>query len=555
MVKTTKNGESLDELTLNTRCKKYIMKLFIFITCFIFFSFYSYSQTIYFSGSINEDTTWAADTVKIIGDVTIHSSAMLTILPGTHIEFQGHFQIGVHGTIEAIGTETDSICFTINDTTGFHEIDSIYGGWHGLRFSSWRVDTSLISYCKLEYAKGTDGLPGYTQDDMGSAVYCTHSNLSISHCVIENNNSVASGAVCFENNSNSKYNLVSENLIRFNKTHFYGAGVYSYVSSPQIINNRIFQNYAEDMGGGILCSGSTPMISSNLICNNKSGYSGGGIAISWGSTAKVVNNLICNNSGSSSGGLIISSSDALLANNTICNNLAYNGSGGGMGVSGSNIDVYNSIYWGNSANMGQQITIWSGCTINFNNCNIEGDSSSFYLPQGPFIGSYNNNLNTNPNFVYPSAGSGINYNGYNSDWSLLQNSICINSGSPDTSGLMLPERDVYGNERIVNSIVDIGAAEYQSLQRVKLNDEHFRLLVFPNPANEFVNLSITIMNRQEIQIIITDLNGRNMFNEFINCNNLFFNKNIDLSSYMPGVYYITVINKNKIINTKSFIKR
>ena len=529
------------------------MKRIIFIICFIFFSFYSYSQTIYFSGPINENTTWAADTVKIIGNVSIQYSAMLTILPGTYIEFQGHFQISIYGIIEAIGTVTDSIYFTINDTTGFHEIDSIYGGWHGLRFFSVRIDTSIISYCKLEYAKGTDGLTGYTHNDMGSAVYCTHSNLTISHCLIENNNSVASGAVCFENN-NSKHNLVSENLIRFNKTHFYGSGVYSYVSSPQIINNIIVQNYAENKGGGILCSGSTAMISSNSICNNKSGSSGGGIAISWGSTANIVNNLICNNSGSSSGGLTISSSDALLANNTICNNLAYNGSGGGMGVSGSNINAYNSIYWGNSANMGQQIVIWSGSITNFNYCNIEGDSSSFYLPQGPFIGNYYNNVNADPNFVSPSAGSGINYNGYNSDWSLLQNSICINSGSPDTSGLMLPEQDVYGNERIVNSIVDIGAAEYQSLQTVKLNDEYFRLLVFPNPANEYVSLRIANMNTQELQIIITDLNGRNMFNEFINCTNLFLNKNIDLSSYTPGVYCITVINKNKILITKLFIK-
>ena len=531
------------------------MKQFTFLINLIFISIYALSQTIYVSGPISENTTWDADTVKVTDNISVQNSIMLTIDPGTYIEFQGHFQIGIHGTLKAIGTETDSIYFTINDTTGFHEIDSIYGGWHGLRFYWGDNDTSIISYSKMEYAKGTDGIAGYTQSDMGSVIYCTHSDLIISHCLIEHNNSVASGAICFENNNNGNCNLVFDNLIRFNKTRYYGSGVYSYVSYPQIINNRIIYNYAEERGGGILCSGSIAEISGNIICNNKSESSGGGIVISWGSSATITNNLICNNSASSSGGLSISSSDALLTNNTISNNMASNGKGGGIGISVSNVDTYNTIYWGNTADLGQQIAIWYGSTTNFYHCDIEGDSSSFYLAQGSFTGNYYNNVNEYPNFVYPSIGSGINYNGYNSDWSLLQNSICINGGSPDTTGLMLLELDVYGNERIVNSIVDIGAAEYQFEQSVKLYDEHLKLLVFPNPASENINLSVVNLNRYGLQIAISDINGKKMFNEFITSTSLFLNKNIDLSFFNSGIYFITVSNKNTILMTKPFIKK
>lgn len=513
---------------------------------FIIISFYSFSQTIYFAGTINSNTTWAADSVIITGDVIINATKTLTINPGTVIEFQGHFPIRVHGVLKAIGTENDSIFFTINDTTGFHEIDSTYGGWHGLRFSNCYSDTSILSYCKLEYAKGTDGITGYTDDDMGSVVYCSYSNLVITHCLIENNNSVASGAICFENNSSADYNFVSENIIRMNKTLFYGAGVYSYVSYPHIINNIIIQNYAESKGGGILCSGSTPEISGNVICNNMSEYSGGGIVISWGSSARIINNLICNNSAPIHGGILISSSDALIVNNSICNNIAFNTSGGGMGVTGSTINVYNTIYWGNSANLGQQIAIWQGCTTNFSFCNIQGDTNSFYMPQSPFTGIYYNNKNTNPDFTDPSSGSGVNYNGYNSDWSLTQNSICINNGTPDTSGLMLPQLDVYGNIRIVNSIVDIGAAEYPILQADKIDDELIKLFIYPNPTHDKLNIEIEkkatleILNEQG-QIVDTKV-----LNERAN--------NLDIYNLGSGIYTLRIKTDRGIVIRK-FIKQ
>ncbi len=50
------------------------------------------------------------------------------------------------------------------------------------------------------------------------------------------------------------------------------------------------------------------------------------------------------------------------------------------------------------------------------------------------------------------------------DLNLLPNSPCINTGTPDTTGLNLPPIDIAGNPRIYNGLVDridMGAYEFQ----------------------------------------------------------------------------------------------
>ncbi len=108
--------------------------------------------TIHVSGEINENITWAADTVKVHDTITVNIGYTLTIEAGTYVEFQGWFPLVVHGTIIAIGTESEPIIFTINDTTGFSNNFSYDGSWHGIRFLG-AEDTSRLQYCVLEYGR------------------------------------------------------------------------------------------------------------------------------------------------------------------------------------------------------------------------------------------------------------------------------------------------------------------------------------------------------------------------------------------------------------------
>lgn len=50
------------------------------------------SQTIYVGGVISTNTTWAADTVKVIADVSVAQGVSLTVGPGTYVEVQGFLQ-------------------------------------------------------------------------------------------------------------------------------------------------------------------------------------------------------------------------------------------------------------------------------------------------------------------------------------------------------------------------------------------------------------------------------------------------------------------------------
>ena len=90
--------------------------------CFSLFTInYTTAQTtLEVSGDITENSTWSADTVKVLSDVTILSSKTLTIDQGTYVEFQGYYALNVEGRIIAIGGSKDTIVFTVKDTAGFY---------------------------------------------------------------------------------------------------------------------------------------------------------------------------------------------------------------------------------------------------------------------------------------------------------------------------------------------------------------------------------------------------------------------------------------------------
>ena len=87
------------------------------------------------SGTISNDTIWSSDTVMVVGDVTVAEGVRLTIDPGVIVQLQNYYKINVNGSLFAIGTEADSITFTIADTTGFYaNINSLDGGWNGIYY-------------------------------------------------------------------------------------------------------------------------------------------------------------------------------------------------------------------------------------------------------------------------------------------------------------------------------------------------------------------------------------------------------------------------------------
>ena len=329
------------------------------------------AQNITVSGDITTDTTWMADTVKVTGDVTVLDDITLTIDPGTYVEFQGHYTLQVWGTLLAVGTETDNIVFTINDTTGFSNRDTTQGGWNKIWFNNHihigahgamnDNDTSRLIFCRIEYSKNIDSTYWEYSPAGGAISVIAFSKLVISDCKITHNMSehLGGGITC-----NTEANIIiKNNLIDSNLTYVWGGGICCIQSKPIITGNIISNNKVIDYpqekslfgtgGGGIFCYKSEAIIKNNQILNNIA--SGGAGIGSLVSRNIIENNIISDNHTSpleegwwwvGGGGIYSESSIDLIRNNKITNNTA--NSGGGIRIAGNETFVINNLIVNNS---------------------------------------------------------------------------------------------------------------------------------------------------------------------------------------------------------------
>ncbi|KKL06054.1 hypothetical protein LCGC14_2599870, partial [marine sediment metagenome] len=406
-------------------------------------------------------------TIHVTNDIFIPDNVTLTVLPGTYIEFQGHFRIKVFGVLLAEGLPADSITFTINDTTGFHDIDTVTGGWNGIQFNNALAegangamnnnDSSIISYCILEYGKSVN--VNLYPDNAGGAIMDENfDKLRISHCHLRNNYGTYGGAIYADDCDIFIYANKVEN-----NSAYYGGGVYTYNGDPSVVNNVIVNNQAVQ-GGGISCwANATTHVRNNIITNNKASNTGGGVWIN-NSSPDIVNNLIVNNTSDyKGGGVSIDNSKPTLVNNTVGNNSSVIG-GGVYLTADSDPVIMNNIVWENQASdTGSQVFIQDeNSQPVFNYCIVQDSITNFGFGSGvSFNGEFINSSESDPRFTLPSAGSGTDFNGLAADWSVQLGSVAINGGNPDTTGLSLPIFDLAGNKRLANRRVDIGSYEFQ----------------------------------------------------------------------------------------------
>ncbi|MGB5530251.1 MAG: right-handed parallel beta-helix repeat-containing protein, partial [Ignavibacteriaceae bacterium] len=289
----------------------------LFIFSFFTLSIISNAQTVIPPGDVSG--TWAigGSPYEIQGEITIPDGLTLTIEPGVTVEFQGHYKLNVQGRLFAIGTENDTIVFTLNDTTGFHDPNIPDGGWAGIRFINVfsLIDSSSIIYCKIEYGKAL----GFWPDNTGGAI-CVDGfdKLTIANCLITNNiASVTDGS---------------------------GGGIALWNSSPVIIDNFITNNIAQ-FGGGVQCYESSPLIENNFLEFN-SAQSGGGIVCNEYSNPTIINTNIENNTAINNGGGIVcwNNCSLVLDNAMIYNNSATGNGGGGISTHNCNLQIDNCTF-------------------------------------------------------------------------------------------------------------------------------------------------------------------------------------------------------------------
>ncbi len=217
-----------------------------FFAIFSFFGIFSlaFSQTTIPAGEVYGKWDSGGSPYLIMGNIFISEDSTLSIDPGVNIEFQGHYELKVMGSLLAEGTEADSITFTVNDTTGFSNLLTSQGGWYGIRIYDINEDSdsTKLSYCILEYGKAIG--PGWFLNSGGALCIIRFDKVAVSNCTF-------------------RFNLSGGPEDSFPA----GGAVHLAWSDVKFTDNTFENNFAY-AGGAIQFHESNPVFENNIIQNN-----------------------------------------------------------------------------------------------------------------------------------------------------------------------------------------------------------------------------------------------------------------------------------------------
>lgn len=380
---------------------------------------------------------------------------------------------------------------------------------------------------------------------VGSHFLTTRDTTYISQTIIDGN---AAGSVVSIINGEDSTSLLCGFTIRNGWNDAYGGGINCFNSSPRLMELIVHDNVAFD-GGGICCqprSTSDPQAHPylcNLILHNNSAQFGGGICLESGIGTQVgtlratlQNILIYDNNATRGGGiLIMGKTDVVIHNVTVTNNHALQ-SGGGISYQDYPLDMRNSIVWGNTPD-----AVHGSGSPSIQYSDIEGGA------QGT------GNTNQNPLF----AGSG------KYPFALSGGSPCIDTGTPDTTGLNLPPFDLIGNQRLWDgngdefAIIDMGAYEFGSdpygiPPSLSIPNAPFTIHCYPNPFRDEVIIELELTGHQQMHITVHNYNGqqiRPLLNDHLSPGR--YQVTWHPSGLSPGLYILhtsTTDNRQPAIN-------
>jgi parallel beta-helix repeat protein len=287
-----------------------------------------------------------------------------------------------------------------------------------------------------------------------------------------------------------------------------GGGIFVF-SIPILIEDcRISRNNAIHSGGGVWLAGETyggvPRVRQCLITENTAGEKGGGISCVW-------------------------QVEPIISNCTIADNTVADGYGGGLYCSyASNVEVINSIIWGNFAQQGFQVAVCSGdpfiplpSRLALSHSDVEGGPGGAYVGVGSTLDWGIGNIDADPQLVDPTGG----------DWHLGIGSPCIDTGD---NAAVPPSvlTDLDGNPRIRGDAVDMGAYEagrtyhvngvngnntnnglnpqtaFETIQRgINVAEDSDTVLVWPGTYNEEIGFwgdAITVKSAADAAVVETN---------------------------------------------------
>lgn len=213
-------------------------------------------------------------------------------------------------------------------------------------------------------------------------------------------------------------------------------------------------NRCTNPGGAVICSSSNEFEACAFFANR--GTNGGAIYGGSNSNLLASNCLFANNECTTNGGAVyVTGTTCRAVNCTFVNNAAATG----CAVYGSNgFTVFNTIVWNNGTEPANQLAGSS-------------DVTCMYTAIQGVLASGEGNLNVTTEeiaFVEPYTGIGIPEDEeelemvFETEYAIGGQSVCKDAGSLSTlylSGYHFPEVDLYGEDRVIGSAIDLGCFE------------------------------------------------------------------------------------------------
>ena len=138
-------------------------------------------------------------------------------------------------------------------------------------------------------------------------------------------------------------------------------------------------------------------------------------------------------------------------------------------------------------------------------------------------------------FVFPSTG----------DWQSWQTS---------TENISLPTGQFILRVTITQPLFNINWFSFELLTGVIDNDKIKQVSIFPNPAEDFINIKAELLNSSPISLRIWDVNGKAVISKRLS-NSQLITKQIALTGLAAGVYVITLGDGQGVIYSDLVIKK
>lgn len=443
-----------------------------------------------------------------------------TTTTNRNISFSMKNGVTIYGSF--VGTETLLSQRVL--TNGLTSILSGEIGAAGIADNSYKViynqqlDNTAIIDGFIIQAANDDRSPTNAGNGLGGGIYNHGFNPSgychpiIRNCLFRQN--IASwGAGAFNNGYNGGNTLPTYINCVFSQNHalIEAGGMDSYgvggTASPTIINSIFYENTSATNVGAMYAWGGNggnchPVLINCAFINNSAlnGYGG----------AFIADNLDPGNAGTSSGSCTVTLQNCIVRDNT---------------ATGTSPQFY-------VRGTGAQVI------ATYSNINLTGQSAPHIIS-----GAGTGNIDTDPLFLNSALGAGIDGIWMTDDDGLqLQNSSsCIDAG--DNTGVSLT--DILSNNRIFNSIIDMGAYEFDSTTLdIANNKPKLDIVLFPNPTNDFINITFNILEIDNIIFLLFDINGQliKTINNQQKTTGI-FNYKMDLSQLKSGVYFLKIQTK------------